>query len=46
MQGSTAFVPNKGPLSIWNACAQAMDLDAATADDIGEEFASAVKWSS
>ncbi|EKM78594.1 hypothetical protein AGABI1DRAFT_121041 [Agaricus bisporus var. burnettii JB137-S8] len=46
VKSSTALMLNKGPLSIWYMCAQSLKLDAATADDIGEEFASAVRWSS
>jgi hypothetical protein len=42
----TTFVPNKSPLSIWNAFAKAMDLDPTIASDIGEEFTSAVIWQS
>ncbi|KXN81323.1 hypothetical protein AN958_05178 [Leucoagaricus sp. SymC.cos] len=44
VHNSTVFVPVKDPLSIWNAFADAMNLDPAISKDIGEEFASAVKW--
>lgn len=46
IRSSTVLVPNKGPLSIWNAFAAAMKLDPAISADIAEEFASAVRWQS
>lgn len=46
IQNNLVLVPNKGPLSIWNAFAEAMNLDPDKALDIGQEFISAVKWQS
>lgn len=44
MQNDLVLIPNQGPLSIWNAFAEAINLDPGIALDISQEFSSAVKW--
>jgi len=46
MQNDLVLIPNQGPLSIWNAFAEAINLDPGIALDISQEFSSAVKWQS